>query len=101
MAFVQGNDFEEPIEEDRTAHMTEDRHPHAVHRRIEGGVPLESLAVDPDLKQPEFGREAAERGDVPVSERFDGERGCGIARTAGLSWHDGSKDFRSYLYPHT
>src|SRR5439155_356086 len=55
VAFVQGDDFEKPIEQDRPAHPAEDRHADSVARRIEGGVPLDGFPINADLEEAEFG----------------------------------------------
>ena len=89
MAFVERDNFEEAVEQDRAAHAPEDGDPHAVARRVQGCVPFQRLAVDPDLKQAEFRGHPAERGHVPVSQGLDGERRRGIARRTGLTNHDG------------
>src|SRR5438046_2445108 len=55
VAFVQGDDFEKPIEQDRAAHPAEDRHADSVARRIEGRVPLDGFPINADLEEAEFG----------------------------------------------
>src|SRR6266581_4930760 len=92
MPLVQRDDLEESIEQDRPLQVTQDRHAHAVHRRVQGRVAFKRLAVDSNLEQAELGGSASERRDVPVPERLDGECGCRIARDAGLSRHDGIEE---------
>src|SRR5207247_5284404 len=89
MVFIQGNDLEEPIEEQRPSHAPEDRDPDPVRRRIERRVRLERLAVDADLERLELDRHAAERRHVPMPQRLDRESGRRVARPTALALHRG------------
>ncbi len=87
MAFVEGDDLEESIEEEGPSHTTEHGDADAIGRRIERGVRLEGFAVDADLERLEFDRHAAERRHVPVSQRLDWEGGRGISGRTAFALH--------------